>query len=66
MKSDFTSGGINGLTFGLIFSYYFLPFDLSTSEGMTKYRGSKLYYTLTNCLKFGFYFGAIRVVFNGV
>lgn len=66
LKSDLISGSINGMIFGLCYSFYFLPFDFSDSIMKTRFRGSSLLYTVHNCLRIGVAFGLIRMMFNAI
>lgn len=66
LKSDMISGSINGVIFGLCYSFYFLPFDFSDTITKTKFRGSSLLYTSHNCIRIGLAFGLIRMMFNAI
>ena len=66
LKSDMISGSVNGVIFGLCYSFYFQPFDFSDQITKTKFRGSTFLYFTHNCLRIGLAFGMIRMMFNAI
>jgi hypothetical protein len=65
-RGDFVAGSFNGVIFGLVYSFYFLPHDQLDPNLFARYRSSRIFYTLANSLKMAAGFAIMRSTYNGL
>jgi hypothetical protein len=65
-KADGLTGFLNGVTFGVIYSFYTSPFELSKPENMQRYDGSRLLYYRSWMGRMGLAFGILRISYNAI
>jgi hypothetical protein len=63
-RGDFVAGTLNGMLFGIIYSFFTQPFEFKNEDVVKKFKGRKLAYYRSWTWRMGLAFGLIRLSFN--
>ena len=65
-KADAVTGILNGMTFGVIYSFFTHPFELEKAENKLKYKGRTSLYYRSWIWRMGLAFGILRTSYNAI
>lgn len=65
-KADMITGLLNGLTFGVVYSFFTLPFEFDKPETKLRYKGSPMRYYGSWMGRMSLAFAILRTSYNAI
>jgi len=65
-KTDAIAGGLNGILFGIVYSFYYYPIEKFDPRYIKNFRGNPFLYYSANCIKMAASFAIMRGTYNAL